>query len=503
MNRKTGVVLSYTLMIFETLSALLLTPFIIQTLGQAEYGVYKLATAVNSYLLLLDLGIGNAIVKYVSKFRVDNDVQKNKKFLGVVTVFYLLIAVLTLVIGGILIMIFPNIFGRGLTEEEIKLGQKLLCIITLNSAVILGTTAYGNVITAYENFWISKGGAMIQILCRVFLTFGALKLGMGSISMVSINLIMTILCRAYYIYYVSYKIKLRPVYKEIEFSFIKEIIMYSSLIFLQMIATQLNATVDQVLLGALLPSSAVIIAIYGVGTQLVQYFQSVGLAFNDILMPGVVKLIEKKATPEEITMEMIRIGRVILIVTSIIWGGFLVYGKDFIILWAGNDNADAYKVAVILMTSYLFITAESIGTQVLWAKNQHKEQAYLKLIIVLLNIVLTVVLIKWKPVIGAALGTFISLMVGDVGVMNLLFVKKLEINIGYYYKSLYKGILPCLIVSIIVGGILKLVPLTGWAGLVIKVVVMVFVYGILLLNFGMNKYEKELAFFFIKRNGKK
>ena len=200
---------------------------------------------------------------------------------------------------------------------------------------------------------------------------------------------------------------------------------------------------------------------------------------------------------------MIRIGRVILIVTSIIWGGFLVYGKDFIILWVGNDNADAYKVAVILMTSYLFITAESIGTQVLWAKNQHKEQAYLKLIIVLLNIVLTVVLIKWKPVIGAALGTFISLMVGDVGVMNLLFVKKLEINIGYYYKSLYKGILPCLIVSIIVGGIVKLVPLTGWAGLVIKVVVMVFVYGILLLNFGMNKYEKELAFFFIKRNGKK
>ena len=80
MNRKTGVVLSYILMIFETLSALLLTPFIIQTLGQAEYGVYKLATAVNSYLLLLDLGIGNAIVKYVSKFRVDNDVQKNKKF---------------------------------------------------------------------------------------------------------------------------------------------------------------------------------------------------------------------------------------------------------------------------------------------------------------------------------------------------------------------------------------------------------------------------------------
>ena len=51
MNRKIGVILSYVLMVFEVLSTLLLTPFIIRTLGQAEYGVYKLAFAINAYLL--------------------------------------------------------------------------------------------------------------------------------------------------------------------------------------------------------------------------------------------------------------------------------------------------------------------------------------------------------------------------------------------------------------------------------------------------------------------
>ena len=91
MNRKIGTILSYTLIMFEVLSALLLTPFIIRNLGQAEYGVYKLATAVNSYLLLFDLGIGNAVVKYVSKFRVENSLEQNRKFLGVVNIFYLMI----------------------------------------------------------------------------------------------------------------------------------------------------------------------------------------------------------------------------------------------------------------------------------------------------------------------------------------------------------------------------------------------------------------------------
>ena len=67
MTRKIGVILSYVLMLIEVLSTLILTPFIIRTLGQAEYGVYKLVIAINAYLLLLDLGVGNAIIRYIAK----------------------------------------------------------------------------------------------------------------------------------------------------------------------------------------------------------------------------------------------------------------------------------------------------------------------------------------------------------------------------------------------------------------------------------------------------
>ena len=48
MGRKKGVILSYILIITEVFSTLLLTPFLLKTLGTAEYGVYKLAGAVNA-----------------------------------------------------------------------------------------------------------------------------------------------------------------------------------------------------------------------------------------------------------------------------------------------------------------------------------------------------------------------------------------------------------------------------------------------------------------------
>ena len=128
MNRKTGVILSYVMMIFEVMSTLLLTPFIIGTLGQAEYGVYKLSASVVAYLLLLDLGVGNAITRYIAKFRVSGDKDQSRKFLGVATVYYSVVAIVALIAGIVLIAIFPKAFAKGphFVEVDISMGENVL-----------------------------------------------------------------------------------------------------------------------------------------------------------------------------------------------------------------------------------------------------------------------------------------------------------------------------------------------------------------------------------------
>lgn len=493
MNRKAGVILSYVMIIFEVLSTLLLTPFIIRTLGQAEYGVYKLSASVVAYLLLLDLGVGNAITRYIAKFRVSGDKEQSQKFLGVATIYYSVIALVAIIAGIALITIFPRAFSKGLTTDEIQLGQKLLFVTMLNAAVTLGTTAYNNVIIAYEQFAVSKGASIIQIIVRMGMTVVMLKCGFGSIGIVTANLIMTVLCRGFFILYVLFRIKLVPEFRGINIVFAKEIALYSSLILLQMVATQLNSTVDQVMIGSLVASSSAILAVYSVGTQVTQYYQSIGTAFTGVLMPGIVNMVEHGANTKSLTDEMIRIGRIIFMVLGLIWCGFLTCGKQFIILWAGEANTNAYFVSVILMTAYMFILTESIGTQILWAMNQHKEQAILKIIIVFFNIFLTVVLIKWQPLIGATIGTFISLMLGDVVVMNVIFFKKLKMNLLYYYKGLFKGILPCVAAATVIGfSVHHFMNNGGWIQLSIELAIICFTYVTCMLLFGMNTYEKNL-----------
>lgn len=492
MNRKIGVILSYVMMIFEVLSTLLLTPFILRTLGQAEYGVYKLSAAIVAYLLLLDLGVGNAVVKYAAQYRVEGNIQQSRRFLGVATIYYAIIALIVLLVGVILILIFPEVFATGLTDSEAVLGQKLLLITIVNAAVTLGTAGYANVIIGYEKFVVSKGWSIIQITFRIVLTYVALKLGMGSIGIVSVNLLMTILCRGFFVLYVLFGLKLKPMFSGIKASFLKEIVEYSSLILLQMVATQINAFVGQILLGILVPASAVIIGIYGIGTQIVTYFQSIGSSFTGILMPGVVKIVERGDTPDQLCGEMVRIGRMLFMILAFIWSCFLFYGRQFISLWVGDENLEAYFVAIILMFAYTFQMTEVIGSQILWAKNEHKEQACLKFGIVLVNIVITIFLIKWEPLLGATVGTFISLMLGDILVMNIVFHKKIGISLKKYYMGLFKGILPCLIISTVVGGLFSLLHLSGWLGFACNIFIMVLVYAVCMFLFGFSAYEKSL-----------
>ncbi|MCR5309149.1 MAG: oligosaccharide flippase family protein [Bacilli bacterium] len=504
-KRKTGVILSYILMIAEVLSTLLLTPFIIRTLGQSEYGVYKLVGVVSTYLLLLDLGIGNAVVRFASKFRANSDNESIKKLLGVVTIYYIIISIITIIIGFVLFFLFPLIFAVGLTLEEIELGRKLLIIIMINAAFTLGTTAYHNYLIAYEKFAFSRISSIISIVIRITLVFLSIHLGFGSISIVLIQLFLTILFRIIDILYVLFVLKIKPTIKNVDKNFVKSILFYSAFILLQMIATQISASVDSILIGSLVQSSSIILGIYGVGTQIVQYYQSIGSAFNDVLMPGVVEIVEKNENSSDLVEnEMIKIGRIIIMCLGIILIGFIFFGKDFIILWTSEENLDAYYVSLLLMIAYTFTLSQSVGTQALWAKNEQKELSFIKIGIVILNVLLTVFLVKWNPLIGATIGTFLSLFLGDVVLTNVLFKIKLKVNLWKYYAGMFKKIWFVFLLTAVVAFGCMHIPIVGWIGLAIKIFVICAFYSVSIYFLGMNNYEKNVINnFFLKFKKKK
>lgn len=85
---KAGALLSYITLILNSVIALLYTPFMTFKLGQAEYGLYSLVASIISTLTVLDLGFGNAVIRYTAKFKAENKEKRTRK--DVWNVFYYL-----------------------------------------------------------------------------------------------------------------------------------------------------------------------------------------------------------------------------------------------------------------------------------------------------------------------------------------------------------------------------------------------------------------------------
>ena len=81
-NKFIGVVLSYTLAVVDVIVALFFIPFLLSSLGDTNYGMYKLMQSTASYLSVLDFGIGSTITRYIVKYKVKKQLDEERNFLA-------------------------------------------------------------------------------------------------------------------------------------------------------------------------------------------------------------------------------------------------------------------------------------------------------------------------------------------------------------------------------------------------------------------------------------
>ncbi len=117
---KIGVVLSYVNLVIGNLIPLVYTPIMLRMLGQAEYGLYGIANSVIGYLSLLSFGMGSTIVRYITKYKVEKEKEKEERVIGLFIIVYSILAILVL-IGGFYLSRNSNlIFHKGLSISEIS-----------------------------------------------------------------------------------------------------------------------------------------------------------------------------------------------------------------------------------------------------------------------------------------------------------------------------------------------------------------------------------------------
>lgn len=484
-----GVVLSYLNLGISCIIPLLYTPIMLQVLGQAEYGLYSLSNSVISYLTLLSFGFGSTIIRYISKYRAENNKCAVERTVGLFLLLYCLVAVLVIAVGTVLSFHVEEIFHKGLTESEIDKVHILILIMTFNTALSFPMSVFSAVITSYERFIFRRLVDMISTVAAPIFNLIALYLGYASVGMALSTTVLQVVMLPLNVGYCIKRLNIKPRFGRIEAGLIREMMSFSFYAFIGTLVDLLFWSTDKVILGML--SGSVAVAIYNVGGTFNQMVINISSSISGVLTPKITGMVVLGKSKEELSDLFIRIGRLQYLIIGLIVSGFAGFGKSFIQLWAGDAYKDAYWIAILTMFPLCVPLIQNTGLSIVTAQNKHKFRSLVYLAIALVNVVSTYLVVPYLGEMGAALCSCIAYLVGQGVIMNVYYYKVTGINIPLFWKNIGAMSIVPVIMLVIRELANRFAPLSNWPSFFGNVAAYAILYSILMYIFSMNEYERS------------
>ena len=487
---KAGAALNYLIIMLNMIVGLVYTPYMLRMMGQSEYGLYSLVASVNSYLTILDLGFCNAIIRYTAKYRAEGKLKEQYEMFGMFLVLYVIIGVIAFFAGLGLYYNVNALFGDTMTLEELEKAKIMMLFLIFNVAVTFPMSIFGSVISAYERFVFPRVINIIRIILNTVIMICLLEMGYKAVAMVILQTVFNISTLIINYFYCKYKLHIKLYFCNFQWGLLKEISIYSFWIFLNVIMDRIYWSTGQFVLGALVGTTAV--AVFAVAIQLEHLYMQFSSAISGVFLPKVTAMVARNDDRKEISNLFIKTGRIQYIILAFILSGFIVFGQDFIILWAGSEYEEAYLITLLFFVSLTIPLIQNLGITILQARNQMKFRSLLYIVIAVVSLVFQIVLAKQYSGLGCAIAIAGALFLGQGLIMNIYYQIKQDLDIISFWKEIGKMSVVPLFIIIVSYFIISFISLNTWLSLGVAIILFSAIYLPLFIHFSMNNYERNL-----------
>lgn len=448
---KAGAFLSYVSIILNNVVGLLYTPFMLRMMGQNEFGLYSLVASVVGYLTILDFGFANAIIRYTAKYRAENKEREQYEMFGMFIILYCIIGVIAFIAGLFLYFNADSMFNRTMTIADLSKVRTMVLLMVFNVAFTFPMSIWGAIITAYEEFVFQKIVNICRIILNPIIMVILLYMGYRAVAMVVLLTIFNVATLLMNAWYCFFRIHVKVKFGKIRFGFLKEISTYSFWIFLEAIMNTIFWSTGQFVLGMYVGATTV--AIYAVAIQLKNIYLSFSTAISGVFLPKITSMVSKHTSDKEISDLFIKTGRIQYVVMITILAGFILFGRQFVRLWAGDNYDESYFITLMFFIPLTVPLIQNLGISILQAKNQLKFRSVLYVSISVASLAISIPLSIKYGGIGCAAGTTIALVVGQILIMNIYYYKKVYLDIPKFWREIFKmSIVPFILC--VIGGII-------------------------------------------------
>lgn len=486
---KWGAMLSYILTIFSSVYGLIIMPFVLGTIGESEYGVYKTIGAMTATISVMELGLGGTMQRFLAQYRVQREEQKCYNFSAMCMIQAAILSTFMLVIGGCLFFTLDSTYGATFTSQELFRAKQIFLVLVWYVALHIFENVFFGIIAGYNKFIFSNTLKLLALIFKILLYFIILPIFKNAFAIVTISLVIEILIIAIEYFYVRNRLNHRIKLYFWDKAVFVESLSYTLLLFIQSLLIQFNGNVDNIVIGAFIGTASV--TVYSFAIQIYNMYEHCSTSISGVILPSLTNLIYGGATSKDLENVVVKYGRVQWAILGAALGGFICFGQEFFYLWLGDGFEDCYYLSLILMIPVTFPLIVNTCLAILKVKKLLKFRTIAMAYSVVINIVLTVVGTRIWGYWAAAIGTAISTLIGSVISLNLYYRIKLKMNMFKIYFRIMHRITLCIVITCIVSLIISPHIIGGWGAFLIKAILFILVYSILMIAFGLNKQEKS------------
>lgn len=392
---------------------LLLTPLVVRHLGPSQYGIWVLATAIGSYLGFLNAGSGAAGVRAVARLAGTGRIGEASRDVGSIFRIYLVVGLVAA--SALILLSFTTLDYFHVPGVEQAQARTLLILIAINFLISFPFGVTRSVLAGLHRFQLLGAVEVVWALFRLGATVVLLGAGFGLLALGGIQLVASIgghLTRWVLIRRVAPRIHLTggPEWRGLS----AEASIFSALSFGYESLRTLFDNADLLLLGILAGPAAV--GIFSVGLSLAS-FVSKGLnPISGVLFPMASEM-EALGRRSE-AARLLEVGtRVNLALALPMVTILLVDGPALLRLWVGEGFEASYPVLAAFALANLMMAASLASSTLLFGAGQIGVLLKAEAARYVLNLALVLLLYRWLDLTGMALGTLLSIVVVDAGIV--------------------------------------------------------------------------------------
>ena len=475
-------------MLAQIAIAFILSPFLVHTLGDTQYGIWTIAVAFTGYMNLLDLGLTSAVTRYVSKYWASSDFESTNSIASTALALFLVVGIVIVMVSPVMSVLISGIVSVGPELDSVV--RALIIVMSFDIAVFVLSGVMKGLFGGLQRYIVINLAQLFSAAFKAILFYVALTRGGGLIEMAYVSLTANVLVVA------IFWLVLRRTVPEIRFSLARikrasfsKIYHYGKYTFVAMLANQLIYYSDAFIIGFFLNAAAV--TYYSIPWTLAEYSKKVTLAIAQTYTPA-ISASDAKDDRSNLTELYFAGSRYVLLISNLLCVGLLVLGGAFIGIWMGPQYRELCQdVLFILVVNLMVYCPQQISYSVLQGLGRQKLYSYASVGVSIINLILSIILVQRYGIIGVALGAAIPQILFQLILVPNLTLRVLGVS---YRQYLTRAILPSVLPAIVLAAVLWAIRQYHFPGNYIQLLSMAalggFLYAIACFVFLLTKQER-------------